>query len=252
MFSDKIISQTPTSTISQYQNSSILKTVYIKDPSTAKLFLEDLKQWKSFDHPNIVKVEDFKLISQDDSNSLIQYVTEKIPKNLLDLINERATTNNYFSKEEFIIYCLQLLSAFLYLEKRNTAHKNLKLSNILVLDSGELKITDLGNPKIFEEISSSSLNISPELRKTTDYINILNYLNMDTWRLGTLFLELGKLCKLEDPEFQKDNIDEMSERYGKKTVKLLQQITERDPARRSSLRKAFDDLKKEAKKLGIE
>ena len=246
-----MIKENQVSIIPSEKDSFELKTLIIKDALLVNTVLEDFKQWKSCNHPNISHLESFKFDQIEGSYPSVNYTIEKAPLSLLDIIEERADIRNHFTPEEYVIYCLQLLSGLSYLHKKNIPHKSLRLSNVLITSTGELKLTNLVNLNIYEEISTSSLNISPELQGIKGKIGTNEFFKMDIWRLGMLFIELAKLSKLEEFVKSDNKFEGFPESYGKKIPKIILQMIESDPNRRYSLKKVFDDFKKISKQLNI-
>jgi len=239
------------------QNISFVeKTIPLKDSSDflVSSILEDFQNWKLCDHPNIAKLKDF--FEQEGDQKNIHYEAETEPLTLSDIVNERRINQSPFTKEEFLFYCLQLLSAFSYLQKKNIAHKTISLKNILVSSSGNLKLTNFASQAIYQDIiaNNTSENLPPELRGIQkEQIDPAQFLKLDIWRLGVLFFELAKPCQLEDSSFTSiTNItDETVERYDKKIIKTLVQMVHPDPQKRYSIKKVFDDFRKYAKQLDI-
>ena len=95
-------------------------------------------------------------------------------------------------KEKYAIkYLKQLSEGLKYLLSNNIIHRDLKPQNILVSDIGDIKITDFGFARYFDNdimiqtICGSPLYMAPEIMKSQKY----DY-KSDLWSVGVIFYEM--------------------------------------------------------------
>ncbi|MEW5307549.1 MAG: hypothetical protein WDW36_009937 [Sanguina aurantia] len=95
-------------------------------------------------HPNIVKVHEVVMGKPGSGDNDIFMVMEYIENDLRKLMTSKKSTPRSFSTAEVKCLMLQLLSGVAYLHDNWVLHRDLKTSNILYSNRGELKICDLG------------------------------------------------------------------------------------------------------------
>jgi cell division cycle 2-like protein len=100
--------------------------------------LREINILLSFRHPNIVNVTEVVVGNSLDSIFMVMEFMEHDLKNLMDEM--RAP----FTISEVKCYMAQLLAGVAYLHANWVLHRDLKTSNILVNNRGELKICDFG------------------------------------------------------------------------------------------------------------
>ena len=105
--------------------------------------IESLKQMNN--HPNIIKLVNYKLNVLENNVALYFEYCEK--GELYQLLNQC----DYFSLRISFAYFLQLLSAINQCHKKNIVHRDLKLQNILVTTTFQLKIADFGLASIMNK-----------------------------------------------------------------------------------------------------
>lgn len=98
----------------------------------------EISLWKTLDHPNIVKFIDFV-----DTPTYIYVVCELCEEGCLYdyVIN---SPEGYLSEDEAKPVFVQLVQALSYLHSRGIYHGDIKLDNILLTKSGDIKICDFG------------------------------------------------------------------------------------------------------------
>ena len=157
----------------------------------------------SMQHPNVVGVTEMVMGNSLDSIFMVMEFAEHDLKGLME------TMTKPFTIPEVKCLMLQLLGGVSYLHDNWVLHRDLKTSNVLVNNKGELKICDFGLARQY----------SDPLRPYTHMVVTLWYrapelllgqrlysTGVDVWSLGCIMGEL--LCK--DPLFQgKTEIDQI-------------------------------------------
>ena len=166
----------------------------------------------NFDHPNIIKV-----MHAAEQMLCLEYAE----KGCLDIENPPAKLNQVM---------VQVMRGLHYLHGNQCAHRDIKPSNLLVMSDGVIKIADLGLMVKFKDFKlnkdlnySQTFHLSPEYRLCT--MRNKDCLKTDIWAVGWLISLF--LLKDSSPRFL----------CSMKEVKKFSGFTEKDYARRFSVRK---------------
>lgn len=142
--------------------------------------------YKTFDHPNIIKV--FDIINK---NALLCIVMEYAKKgDLLNVISEHGK----LKEKQVRFYFRQLINGLEYAHLRGYTHRDLKLENILLTENNYIKITDFGladklrNGKFFKTCCGTIRYADPEILREKPYCGEL----CDIWSCGIILFTL--LC----------------------------------------------------------
>ncbi|KAH0448957.1 hypothetical protein IEQ34_022757 [Dendrobium chrysotoxum] len=146
--------------------------------------------------------QEIKLLGQLSHVNILQYYGSELVDGTLSVYLEHVSGDSiymllqeYGSFGEPIIknYTAQILSGLVYLHGKNTVHRDIKGTNILVNCYGEVKLADFG---IAKHISSGafirSLRGSPYWMAPEVIMNRNGYnLSVDIWSLGCAVLEMA-------------------------------------------------------------
>lgn len=157
-------------------------------------FVDEIKILFQLSHPNIVRVYNYYLYPQSTLGYLqmeyIEGVTidEYVETNFVDL-------NNLFHST---------IDAFVCLEKNNILHRDIRPANIMVDNSGQIKVIDFGFGKILN--SNNSENSILLNWPATEHPNEVEYHNdytvqTEIYYLGYLFRKLLKENSINDFKF---------------------------------------------------
>ncbi|XP_058080517.1 protein IMPAIRED IN BABA-INDUCED STERILITY 1-like [Magnolia sinica] len=162
------------------------------DPESVRFMAREIQILRRLDHPNVIKLEG--LITSRLSCS-IYLVFEYMEHDLAGL---SSCPDISFGESQVKCYMHQLLSGLEHCHSRGVIHRDIKGSNLLVNNSGILKIADFGlanffNPGQRQLLTSRVVTLwyrPPELLLgSTDY-----GASVDLWSVGCVFAEmhLGK------------------------------------------------------------
>ena len=190
---------------------------------------------KSLNHPYIVKLYD-TIIDEDTDN--VYLVMEYMGRgDFSKYLNKRPL------KEKFALkYLKQISQAMKYLLDNNIIHRDLKPQNILISDTGNIKLTDFGFARYFDKdimiqtICGSPLYMAPEIIKNKKYDH-----KSDLWSIGIIFYEM----LMGEPPYKAKNIYQLIRKIENDIIEipqkfrlslicqdLLYSLLEKDPIKR--------------------
>lgn len=197
------------------------KTGKTQDKDTSKNGFNDLRVFREaivtslVDHPHIIKLFDF-MYSENYFFLVFEYVKGQ---SLYDLILK----NPKMSEEKARKYFRQLVSAIDYLHKNCIIHRDLKIENIVVDDTDNLKLIDFGlsnfydNSALMNTFCGSLYFAAPELLLGQEYSGP----EVDVWSMGIILYVLlyGKV------PFDDDSIKELQNKIKIANVQFNGYIT---------------------------
>jgi len=208
-----------------------------------KMFKRETDIMMKLKHPNIITLYD-TIIDENTENVylIMDYYSRGDFSNFL---RKRPLKEKYAVK-----YLKQLSEGLKYLLSNNIIHRDLKPQNILITDVGDIKITDFGFARYFDNdiliqtICGSPLYMAPEIMKSQKY----DY-KSDLWSVGIIFYEM----LVGNTPFKSKNIYELIRRIENDEVKvpskfklsincqnLLYSLLKKDPEERISWEEFFD------------
>ena len=147
----------------------------------------------SLDHPSIVNVNEVVIGT---SLTSVFMVMEYVENDLKGIMNQMAQSSApRFTIPEVKALMIQLFSGIAYLHENWILHRDLKMTNILVTNSGELKICDFGLARQYSEPlgTYTQLVVTLWYRAPELLLGAKTYgPAIDVWSLGCIFGEL--LC----------------------------------------------------------
>lgn len=149
-----------------------------------KMFKRETDIMKKLKHQNIITLYD-TIIDENTENVylIMDYYSRG---DFSKFLKKRPLKEKYAVK-----YLKQLSKGLEYLLSNNIIHRDLKPQNILVSDIGDIKITDFGfaryfdNDLLIQTICGSPLYMAPEIMKSQKY----DY-KSDLWSVGIIFYEM--------------------------------------------------------------
>ena len=157
----------------------------LNDNIKKKCVSKEIEILKKLNHPNIVKLYD--TIITDKYIILVQELVNGI--SLREYYNTQIRHQKNISENKFKFLTLifkQIFSAFDYIHKKNIAHRDIKLENILLTRNNEIKIIDFGfghyNPRNYlQKFFCGTPNyMAPEIIMKKEYDGE----KADMWSLG--------------------------------------------------------------------
>ncbi len=118
------------------------------DKESMSLFLREAYSLSMLDHPHIIKFFDF-----GQSNNYYFLTTEYLEGQTLEEIVKRTGP---LPVKKAMNICSKILSAVTYLAKHNPVHFDIKPLNIMVIESGDVKLIDFGLARHIKDDSSDS------------------------------------------------------------------------------------------------
>lgn len=182
-----------------YAGKIISKSNIIK-PSAKNKLKSEIKIHKSLSHPNIVKFEHY---FEDNENV---YILLELCKS--KTLNELLKKRKILSELEVKYYLFQILNAVKYMHKSKVIHRDLKLGNLFLSASLEIKIGDFGLATRVEydgerkhTVCGTPNYIAPEIleNKSTGHSYEVDY-----WAIGVIVYTL----LIGRPPFETDDVKE--------------------------------------------
>ncbi|RZC56947.1 hypothetical protein C5167_015810 [Papaver somniferum] len=164
----------------------------------------------STDHPSVVEVKEVVMDGLDSIFMVMEYMEH-------DLKSIMETKRQPFSQSEVKCLMLQLLEGVEYLHDNWVLHRDLKTSNILMNNQGELKIGDFGMSRLY----GSPLKQYTQLVVTLWYrapellLGAKQYSTaIDMWSLGCIMAELLSKEPLFNGKTEVDQLDKIFKTLG--------------------------------------
>ncbi len=111
------------------------------DEATCK-FLAEAEKMCRLSHPNIVNIK-----GVSDEEDPPYFIMEYVEANTL---KTRITACGALPPEEIIFYTKQILHALIHVHSQNIVHCDIKPQNIMLLEGGQIKLTDFGIARIID------------------------------------------------------------------------------------------------------
>lgn len=187
----------------------VLKTINIKDnEKQKKKLLNDFQILKKINHPNILLLKD-SYYSQD--KNFLNIITEYADGgNLQTKLDKQKEKKEYFDEDSLLNWFMQICFALRYLHKKKIIHRDIRPSNIFLMEHNSQDFAKLGDFGVAKALNST-LHYAKTLVTEPQYSapeiiekNLYSY-EADIWSLGVTFYQL---ITLNFP-FEGESIEEM-------------------------------------------
>lgn len=138
----------------------VLKSEYVEDEKFLRKFETEAQAVARLSHPNIVNVYDVGI--EDGINYIVMELAEGIT------LKEYIRKKGYLSPKETVEISKQIASAISHAHKNHIIHRDIKPQNILVSDTGIIKVTDFG---IAKATSSNTVTSTATAMGSVHYIS---------------------------------------------------------------------------------
>ena len=138
----------------------VLKSEYVEDEKFLKKFETEAQAVARLSHPNIVNIYDVGM--EDGINYIVMELAEGIT------LKEYIRKKGYLSPKETVEISTQIASAISHAHKNHIIHRDIKPQNILVSDTGIIKVTDFG---ITKATSSNTVTSTATAMGSVHYIS---------------------------------------------------------------------------------
>ncbi|CAO2818086.1 unnamed protein product [Amaranthus hypochondriacus] len=183
-------------------------------------YLREINTLVSLNHPSIVNVREVVVDDSPDGFDSIYMVMDHVEHDLKALMQTRKQPFRYSEVKYFM---LQLLEGVKYLHHNWVLHRDLKTSNLLVNNKGELKICDFGMARQY----GSPLNPYTALVVTLWYrapellLGATEYSTaVDMWSVGCIMAELLANKPLFDGKTEIEQLNKMFATLGTPNDKI--------------------------------
>ena len=241
-----------------------LKKIICRDYNELIKQKNELKLLFSVRHEHILKLYGIQFKYLDETTSAIYILMELAQNDWNQEIKRRILAKKNYTEKEIINILKQIVEAFLFLQVKNIAHRDIKPQNILFFPNNIYKIADFGEAKFIKNIAEQStlkgseLFMSPLLYKGYKFNqhNVLhNPFKSDMFSLGYCLLYamclnlkiLNSIRELSSMKTVKSNIDKymIHYKYSDKLMNIIYKMVDINEDKRYD----FEDLSVELEKL---
>ena len=171
------------------KNTRVFKVKHIK---TGKIYvlkeveahsLDKLNEYKEEavqlskvqNHPNVLQFYGYYFYETPHSTYKLGIISESINRELnLEIIyRKRAKARQYFSENELLTIIYSLVDAFAYLESVGICHRDIKPTNLFLLENFQIKVIDFGESKEFvdDDDEEDEHSAMATIRGTPQYLS---------------------------------------------------------------------------------
>lgn len=144
----------------RYVAVKVLRKEYSDDETLVRRFNSEARSTAGLDHPNVVRILD------EGNDQGIHYIVMELAEGMT--LKRYIRRYGRLSVRETVDFSIQIASGIQAAHEHNIVHRDIKPQNIIVSDSGKIKVTDFGIAKAAtgDTIASSTMGsvryLSPE------------------------------------------------------------------------------------------
>ena len=241
-----------------------MKKIICRDYNELIKHKSELELLFNIKHDNILEILGIEFKSLDETTGLIYILMELAYTDWNKEIKRRILAKKYYKENELIDLLKQIIKGFLFLQKKNIAHRDIKPQNILLFPDNKYKICDFGEAKNIKNktdqstLRGSELYMSPLLYKGFKYNQkkvVHNPYKSDAFSLGycllyAICLNIKVLENIRELNTLRSVINEINKfninnRYSDKFMKLIYGMIEPN----EEIRYDFEDVSFELNKI---
>jgi len=228
----------------------VVKHMYAKDIIALLNMVQEIVIGFSCDHPSLVPVTGYFIEPLKPKGFNVFIKMPRMKENLGDYIKAQRKNNvNKVPEETIVKHLHDMLSGLEYLEKKKIAHRDIKPTNMLLDNEGNLKLTDIGSAAFIDEEDKVNLvsqqvgtffYMAPEVLANFRSLKREDLYSADIWSMGLVIAELCLLqTQLVNPhEYPKepivqDILNKIKAKYSKKLVDVLTEMLHVNPNSRN-------------------
>ncbi|KAJ6339630.1 hypothetical protein OIU77_007553 [Salix suchowensis] len=216
------------------------KDRYLEEYGFPLTSLREINILMSFDHPSIVKVKEVVMGDLDSVFLVMEYMEHDL-KELMQMMKQP------FSTSEVKCLMLQLLEGVKYLHDNWVLHRDLKTSNLLLNNQGELKVCDFGMSRQYGSPLKpyTSLVVTLWYRAPELLLGAKQYSTaVDMWSVGCIMAEMLTKKPLFTGKGEIDHLDKIFKTLGTPDETVWPGLSKLRGAKANFVKQPYNQLRK--------
>lgn len=227
----------------------VLKEVEAKNLDKLNEYKEEAVQLSRLQvHPNILQIFGYYFYETKYSSYRLGIISEYLncEMNLEYIFRTREKIRKFWREDQMISMIYSLIDAFAYLESVGVCHRDIKPTNLFLMDNNEIKIIDFGESKEFYEDDEDEHSTMATIRGTPQYLSPIlweahvitqakqiqhNIFKSDVFSAGLVLFQMASLkdvtgfnqkTELYDGErLIRDGLRQLSKMYSSKVTDII-------------------------------
>ncbi|KAJ6977680.1 hypothetical protein NC653_029547 [Populus alba x Populus x berolinensis] len=213
---------------------------YLEEYGFPLTSLREINILMSFDHPSIVRVKEVVMGDLDSVFMVMEYMEHDL-KGLMQAMKQP------FSTSEVKCLMLQLLEGVKYLHDNWVLHRDLKTSNLLFNNQGELKVCDFGMSRQYGSPLKpyTSLVVTLWYRAPELLLGAKKYSTaVDMWSVGCIMAEMLTKEPLFTGKGEIDQLDKIFKTLGTPNETIWPGLSKLPGAKANFVKQPYNQLRK--------